>query len=47
LKFTNPNSPFYGITEPQAPIRYDFSTDDPATQGFSDHLPVVAKFKIR
>lgn len=47
-EFTNPKSPHFGKKVPMVPIRYNFfAENEKEVSGYSDHLPVVAKFKLR
>ncbi|OQW53734.1 MAG: hypothetical protein A4S09_06715 [Proteobacteria bacterium SG_bin7] len=41
-----PKSPHYGKTMRNVPIRYDFSSTDPNTAGFSDHFPVLVNIQL-
>lgn len=46
IKFTQPNSHFYGSTVTGIPWRFNFSAGTPKESGFSDHFPIGLKIRL-
>lgn len=46
VTYSNRNTDYYPLKQ-RVPLKYNFDTTDPRELGYSDHFPIVVKFKIK